>query len=86
MITVIERAYRDLSYLSMEKEISNSTIVSFIEQRLPRIMENEWLSIITGENRMAVGCDKFPTLYKLLLKHKARIEYKLWCWLHPNQK
>ena len=73
MITIIERAYRDISYLSMEQEISNSTIASFFEQRLPQIIENEWLSIVTGENRMIVGRDKFPTLYKLLLKHKARI-------------
>ena len=62
MITIIERAYRDVSFLFMEQEINNSTIVSFIEQRLPQIIENEWSSIVTGENGMVVGRDKFPTL------------------------
>ena len=34
MIEILERAQRDLQMLGMEKEISNSTIVSMIENRL----------------------------------------------------
>ena len=79
MIKVIERAHRDLKYLGMEQEISNSTIVSIIEKRLPDEIEREWLKIVTGGNtteRIAIGRDKFPSLLKLLQTFKARIEYK----------
>ena len=77
MIVTIERAHRDLFFLRMEQEISNSTIVSIIEQRLPKSIEDDWLDVVTGENRISVGRDKFPQLLKLLLRHKERLEYKL---------
>ena len=35
MINKIEKAHRDLKRPDLEKEISNSTIVSIIEERLP---------------------------------------------------
>ena len=76
MITIIEKAYRDLCYLSMEQEISNSAIVSLIEQILPKSIEDEWLKLVTGEDRIVVGRDKFPHLLKLLIRHKEKIEYK----------
>ena len=60
MILVIERAYRDLTCLAMEQEISNATIVSLIEQKLPKCIEDDWLAIVTGGNRITVGRDKFP--------------------------
>ena len=48
MILVIERAYRDLTCLAMEQEISNAPIVSLIEQKLPKCIEDDWLAV-TGE-------------------------------------
>ena len=39
MIKVIERAHRDLKSLDLEDEISNSIIVSMIEERLPEQIE-----------------------------------------------
>lgn len=77
MIKVIERAHRDLKRLGMEKEISNSTIVGMIEKVLPKDIEDEWIKIVTGEQRSDVGRDKFPALLQLLLKFKERIEYRL---------
>ena len=49
MIVIVERAYRDLTYLAMEQEISNSTIVSLIEQKLSKSIEDDWLKLVTGE-------------------------------------
>ena len=48
MIKVIERAHRDLKSLGLEKKISNSTIVSMIEEKLPQEIEKEWIKIVTG--------------------------------------
>ena len=75
MITIIEKAYWDIRFLSMEQEICNSTVVSLIEQILPKSIEDELLKIVTGEDRIAVGRDKFPHLLKLLIRHKEKVEY-----------
>ena len=76
MITIIERSYRDLSRLAMEQEMSNSTIVSLIEEKLLRSIEDDWLDMVTGEQRLTIGRDKFPQLLRLLKKHKEKLEYK----------
>ena len=60
---------------SRERERNNSTIVSMIEERLPIDVENEWIKVVTGENRQEISRDKFPYLLKLLLEIKQRIEY-----------
>lgn len=74
MINVIERAHRDLKSLGLEKEISNSTIVSMIEEKLPEDIEKEWIKLVTSKPQTAK--DKFPALLSLLLEFKERIEYK----------
>ena len=73
MINTIEKAHRDLKRLDLEKEISNSTIVSIIEGRLQAV---EWIRIVTGDKRDEIPRDKFPSLLKLLLTCRERIEYK----------
>ena len=79
MINTIERAERDLRALDMQQEISNSTIVSLIEQTLPKSIENDWLDVVTGneEEADAIRKNKFPELLKVLQKHKKKIEYKM---------
>ena len=77
MINRIEKAHRDLKRLDLEKEISNSTIVSIIEERLPEDIQIEWIRIVTGDERDEISRDKFPSLLKLLLTCRERIEYKL---------
>ena len=42
MINVIRKALIDLKSLDLEKEISNSTIVSMIEEKLPEPIEKEY--------------------------------------------
>ena len=48
MINIIERAHRDLKSMGLETEISNSTIVSMIEERLPEAIEKEWIKTMTS--------------------------------------
>ena len=62
MINTIERAERDLTALGMEQEISNSTIVSLIEQTLPSSIEDDWLDVVTGNEpgKEEIRKNKFP--------------------------
>ena len=76
MINIIERVHRDLKSMGLEKEISNSTIVSMIEERLPEAIEKEWIKTVTNKLRPEIIKDKFPALLDLLLEFRERIEYK----------
>ena len=62
MVNTIEKAHRDLKRRDLEKEISNSTIVSIIEERLPEDIQIEWIRIVTGDKRDEISRDKFPSL------------------------
>ena len=77
MINLIERAHRDLVSLGLESEISNSTIVSVIEQRMPWEIKKEWIKVVPGEECDKISKNKFPSLLKLLLQFRERIEYEL---------
>ena len=77
MINLIERAHIDLVLLGLESEISNSTIVSVIEQRMPQEIKKEWIKVATGEERDKISKNKFSSLLKLLLQFRERIEYEL---------
>ena len=76
MINIIERAPRDLKSMGLQKEISNSTIVSMIEERLPEATEKECIRTVTKQLQPEVIKDKFPALLDLLLEFRERIEYK----------
>ena len=77
MINTIEKAHRDLLLLGSESEISNSTIVSMIEQKMPKEMKREWIKIVTGEKHTEIAKDKFPSLLKLLIHFRERLEYEM---------
>ena len=77
MINTIEKAHRDLLLLGLESEIINSTIVLMIEQKMPKEMEREWIKIVTGEKRTEIAKDKFPSLLKLLILFRERLEYEM---------
>ena len=42
-IDIVEKAYFDLKNLNMEKEISNTTMVSIIEMKLPEDVRRKWV-------------------------------------------
>ena len=44
-----------------------------MEQDLPKGMEDDWLEIVTGENKGMVGKDKFLQIFCYC--HKERLEY-----------
>ena len=70
---MIERVQIDLKSLGLEKEISNSTIASMIEEMLPEPNEKELVKIVTSTTQPGIAEDHFPTLLNLLLEFR---EYK----------
>ena len=74
-VNTIERSYRDLSRISMESEISNSTIVSLIEEKLPPSVKSLWCLEISDKDSTIDDKNKFPFLLEFLLKHKRAAEY-----------
>ena len=73
LVNVIENSYNDLERIEMEQEISNSTIVSLIEEKLPKFIKSQWcLEIVKSK---IDETDKFSAILKFLLMHKDAIEY-----------
>ena len=73
MVNLIENSYNDLEKIGMEQAIANSTIVSMIEEKLPKIIKSQWcVEIIKSsidEN------NTFTSILEFLLMHKNAIEY-----------
>ena len=40
-------------------------------------MKREWIKIVTGEKRTEIAKDKFPSLLKLLIHFRERLEYEM---------
>ena len=74
-IDVIERGYRDLTRMNLEKEMSNSTIVSMIEEKLPTDIRRRWCRVVNKTENNIDDSDKFPHLLTFLLEQKRWIEY-----------
>ena len=55
----------------MEREISNSTMVSMIEEKLPKSIKGQWCLEVCDEDDEI----RFPKFLKFLLKQKRAIEY-----------
>ena len=75
-VDLIERGYRDLSWLKLERELSNSTAVSIIEEKLSRDLKKAWALEISKTNSKVKDDDKFPSLLEFLNEHKRGIEYE----------
>ncbi|KAF0300957.1 hypothetical protein FJT64_026658 [Amphibalanus amphitrite] len=79
-IDVVEKAYFDLKNLNMEKEISNTTIVSIIEMKLPEDLPQGVPSVLT--KRMVLGqvnsvYDTLGLASPFLIKMKVQLR-NLW--------
>ena len=75
LITIIEKAYRDLDRLDQRHQLDNATILAMIERKLPDEITNEWIKIVTSDNHNYNRT--FDLLMDLLSQWKSRIEYKL---------
>ena len=83
VVDLVESSWRDLRMIGMESEISNTTVVSFIEEKLPRSIKAQWCLEVcenekdeeSGSNKISNDKGKFDVFLKFLLKHKRAMEY-----------
>ena len=75
LVDVIETGYKDLCRISFEHEISNSAVVSIVEERLPLSIQIKWAERVNAENSEVDEKNKFPALLKFLLEQKRVSEY-----------
>ena len=76
LVDIIERGYRDLSLLGIEKEISNTGTVSLVEERIPKDIRREWSRRVNKEDSDVNLYDKFPYFIRFLREQKRIIEYE----------
>ena len=76
LVDTIESAYRDLERLNLEREISNTSTVSMIEEKLPNDVYEKWAEKVKGCNGANIDkLNKFPALLEFLVERKSVIEY-----------
>ena len=73
MVNLLENGYNDLRRIGLGKEISNSTIASMVEEKLPKTIKAQWCLRMCEDD--IDDTDKFPPLMEFLLKHKRAVEY-----------
>ena len=75
LVDVVETGYHDLCRINFEKEISNSAVVSMIEEKLPFVMQIKWSERVNKADSDVEEINKFPYLLKFLLEQKRVLEY-----------
>ena len=74
LINTVERAHRDLERIGSVQEMSNSTIIAMIEQKLPEEMRFDWIKTVALEAE-AGAAHKLVVLLHFLRKWRKIIEY-----------
>ena len=72
-VDTVERAFRDLESLGLEREVSNASTVSMIEDKLSPEIKLKWAEFLKQSKNQQLN--KFPLLLKFLLERKSILEY-----------
>ena len=75
LIETVERGYRDLLRIKVEREVSNAATVSIIEEKLPRDVKMEWAKRVNEVNNKVEDSNKFSFLLEFLLEQRRVLEY-----------
>ena len=75
-VDIVERGYCDLSYMKVEHELSNTTVISLLEEKLPKDFRREWSKQINELEKKPDDNDRFAEFLKFLLNQKRIIEYE----------
>ena len=76
LVDVVEAGYRDLERAGIKSEISNTTTVSLIEEKLPRNVKREWARRINCKDSKVDSINKFESLLEFLLEEKLVVNYE----------
>ena len=75
-VDIVERGYHDLSYMKVEHKLSNTTVISMLEEKLPKDIRREWSKQVNELEKKPDDKDRFKEFLKFLLKQKQIIEYE----------
>ena len=70
LVDVVEKGYRDLLRLGIEQEMSNTSTVSIIEEKLPKDIRREWSREVNRTNSKVEESNQFPYILNFLLEQK----------------
>ena len=76
LVDIVEKSYRDLLRVGIEREISNTSTVRIIEVKLPKDIRREWSREVNRTDSKVEESNKFPYLLNFLLEQKRIIEYE----------
>ena len=76
LVDTVEKGYRDLLRLLIEREIPNTNSVSIIEKKLPKDIRREWSREVNRINSKVEESNKFLYLLNFPLEQKRIIEYE----------
>ena len=74
-VETIENGFLDLKRLNIEHEMSNSSSVAMIEEKLPPFIKRAWTLRVSEESPPTDETNKFCSLLEFPLEHKRAIEY-----------
>jgi hypothetical protein len=75
LVNCIEKGYRELERIGMGAEISNSSIVGLIEEKLPKTIKTMWCLQVSDVKSTVDKRNKFPSLLEFLKQHRRATEY-----------
>ena len=83
LVDIVERAFRDLERLQLDREVSNASTVGLIEEKLPISIRMKWAEKV----KCAIGftTNKFPHLLEFMIERKSVIEYAVSSLRCPEQ-
>ena len=65
-IEMVENSHRHLLLVDMETEISNLSVVSLIEGKLPNNIRRRWAEVVSKDDSSVDKRNPFPSLLKFL--------------------
>ena len=75
-VEIVQRSYCDLSYMKVEHELSNTTAISLLKEKLPKDIRREWLKRVTELDSKMNEVNRSSEFLTFPLNQKQIIEYE----------
>lgn len=62
--------------MKLEHELSNATVISLLEEKLPKNIRRDWSKMVNETDNKIDDTNRFPAFLDFLLEQKRIIEYE----------
>ena len=62
--------------MNLEHELSNATVISLLEEKLPKNIRRDWSKMVNETDNKIDDTNRFPAFLDFLLEQKRIIEYE----------